>query len=216
MRASLARSLGEIRVAAPGAAADALTVERLIAIREGVAGGARGRASAMEAIRLLAFERTLEEIGAPDPALAASLTDSYLERRFREVRLYPDAVPALDALASAGYRLGLATNGNSYPERCGLAGRFDFTVLAQDVGFSKPDPRFYRAVVAVAGVSPWRIAHVGDSPVDDVRGAGAAGLRAVWLDRDRAGDAAVRADATISSLAELPDALAAFPNRADG
>ncbi len=156
MRASLARSLAEIRAAVPGAAANALTVERLIAIRGEVAGDLQGRVLAMEEIRLLAFGRTLMEIGAPDPALAAHLTDRYLQRRFQKVRLYPDAVPALDALAAVGYRLGLATNGNSYPERCGLAGRFDFAVLAQDVGFSKPDARFYRAVVALAGILPGR------------------------------------------------------------
>ncbi|MDP9352214.1 MAG: HAD family hydrolase [Chloroflexota bacterium] len=210
MRASLAQSLAEIRAAVPGAAANALTVERLIAIRGEVAAELRGRVLAMEEIRLLAFERTLMEIGALDPALAAHLTDSYLQRRFGQVRLYPDAVPVLDALAAVGYRLGLATNGNSYPERCGLAGRFDFVVLAQDVGFEKPDARFYRAVIAAAGVPPGQIAHVGDSPVNDVQGARAAGLRTVWLDRDRARDAAVRADVSISSLAELPDALAAL------
>ncbi len=210
MRASLAQSLAEIRSAVPGAAANALTVERLIAIRGEVAAELQGRVLAMEEIRLLAFRRTLMGIGAPDPALAAHLTDRYLRRRFREVRLYPDAVPALDALSAMGYRLGLATNGNSYPERCGLAGRFDLAVPAQDVGFSKPDARFYRAVIAAAGVPPGQIAHVGDSPVNDVQGAGAAGMRTVWLDRDRARDAAVRADVTISSLAELPDALAAL------
>ena len=210
MRASLARSLAEIRAAVPGAAGTALTVERLIAIREGAVSEVRGR-TRMEEIRLLAFERTLEDIGTPDPALAARLTGSYLERRFREARLYPDAVPALDALAAVGYRLGLATNGNSYPERCGLAGHFDFAALAQDVGFSKPDARFYGEVIAAAGVPSGQIAHVGDSPVNDVQGARAAGLRTVWLVRDGVRDAAVRADATISSLAELPDALAALP-----
>jgi putative hydrolase of the HAD superfamily len=208
MRASLAQSLADIRAAVPGAAANDLTVERLIAIRGEVAAELEGCVPAMEEIRLLAFERTLMEIGAPDPPLAAHLTNRYLRRRFQQVRLYPDAVPALDALVAMGYRLGLATNGNSYPDRCGLAGRFDFAVLAQDVGFSKPDARFYRAVIAAAGVPPGQIAHVGDSPVNDVQGAGAARLRTVWLDRDRTRDAAAGADARISSLAELPDALA--------
>ncbi len=210
MRASIAQSLSEIHAAVSGAAANALTVERLIAIRGEVVAELRGRVLAMEEIRLLAFERTLMEIGASDSALAAHLTDRYLQRRFQQVRLYPDAVPVLDALAAVGYRLGLATNGNSYPERCGLAGRFDFAVLAQDVGFSKTDARFYGAVIAAAGVPPGQIAHVGDSPVNDVQGAGAAGLRTVWLDRDRARDAAARADVRISSLAELPDVLAAL------
>lgn len=47
----------------------------------------------------------------------------------------------LDALGSR-YRLGLVSNGNSYPERSGLDGRFAFTVFAHDHGVHKPDRRF--------------------------------------------------------------------------
>jgi len=40
-------------------------------------------------------------------------------------------LPTLSLLKDT-YRLGLVTNGNTYPERCGLPGLFAFTIFAQD------------------------------------------------------------------------------------
>jgi 2-haloalkanoic acid dehalogenase type II len=207
MRDALERTLGEIRTAVPGPAAEALTVERLIATRDLVARELRGHARKMERLRLLAFERTLEEIGNPDPALAARLTDRYLEYRFYDIQLYPDVIPALDALEGK-CGLGLASNGNSYPERSGLAGRFDWVVLAQEVGHAKPSPYFYQAVLEAAGASGEELVHVGDSLANDVEGARGAGIRTVWLNRDGArNDTGARPDWEIRSLDELPALL---------
>lgn len=207
MRAALAQSLADIRGAVPGPSADALTVDRLIAIRGEAADEARGGVRTMEELRLLAFRRTLERLGRPDTALAERLTARYLERRFDGARPFPDALPTLDALAGR-YRLGLASNGNSYPERCGLAGRFDFVILSQEVGVSKPDPRFYRTVAGAAGVPVRQIVHVGDSPTNDVLGAQAAGFRTVWLNRDGlVNETGIRADAEITTLRDLVDAI---------
>ena len=207
MRAALVHSLEDIRGAVPGPSADALTVDRLIAIRGEAADDARGSVRTMEELRLLAFQRTLERLGRPDTVLAERLTARYLERRFRGARPFPDALPTLDALAGR-YRLGLASNGNSYPERCGLAGRFDFAILSQGVGVSKPDPRFYRVVADAAGLPARQIVHVGDSLTNDVSGARAAGFRTVWLNRGGvANEMGIRADAEITSLRNLIDAI---------
>lgn len=207
MRAALAHSLADIRSVVPGAPADALTVDRLIAIRGEAADDARGSVRTMEELRLLAFQRTLERLGCPDPALAEWLTARYLERRFHGARLFPDVLPTLDALAGR-YRLGLASNGNSYPERCGLAGRFDFAILSQEIGVSKPDPRFYRTVADAACVPLRQIVHVGDSLTNDVFGAQAAGFRTVWLNRGGlVNETGIRADAEIGSLSNLMDAI---------
>ena len=51
---------------------------------------------------------------------------------------------------------------------------------------------------------------MGDDPVADVAGAKRAGLRAVYLRREGGAPAAPEADATISSLRELPDVLSAL------
>lgn len=209
MRSSLAASVAEIRAAVPGPTSTALTVDHLIAIRDRVSREVQG-VRTMEEIRLHAFGQALEEIGSPDPELAARLSTLYLDRRFRQIKPYPDALPALEVLAGE-YRLGLASNGNSYPERCGLPNRFDFVVLSQELGISKPDPRFYRSVAEAAGVPLERIAHVGDSLRNDILPAQEVGLRTVWLNRGGTRkDAGIRPEAEILSLAELPEALEKF------
>ena len=56
-------------------------------------------------------------------------------------------LPTLSLLKDT-YRLGLVTNGNTYPERCGLPGLFAFTIFAQDYQVQKPQPEFYERVLS--------------------------------------------------------------------
>ena len=83
------------------------------------------------------------------------------------------------------YRLGLASNGNSRAERCGLEGEFAFELYAHIGGLpKKPAPAFFAAVAGGGRTrEPSAIVHVGDSAAHDVVAAQAAGLRAVWLNR---------------------------------
>ena len=120
-------------------------------------------------------------------------------------------LPTLAALRPS-YRLGLASNGNSRAERCGLPDAFAFEVYAHVDGVpKKPSPAFYSVVCRGAAAPPSSIVHVGDSVAHDVVGAQAAGLRAVWLNRaGRPRPSGVHPDAEIGSLAELPSALAAL------
>jgi putative hydrolase of the HAD superfamily len=164
----------------------------------------------MEEIRLAAFSRTLDRIGLPEPGLADHLAQHYFEHRFGEVLLYDDVRPTLTLLAR-DHRLGLLSNGNSYPERSGLAGVFDFVVFAHDHGVSKPDRRLYDVAARQAQVPPSRLAMIGDSLAHDVEGAQAAGWYGLWLDRDGTTPSqGVRPDATLRSLRDVPAALTAL------
>jgi HAD superfamily hydrolase (TIGR01549 family) len=203
MRQALGHCLGELRRLAP-AAADSLTVEKMIAIRERVAEELRGRVTDLWEVRLVAFRQTLEQSGVPDDALAARLTALYREHRLENVALFDDVIPTLDALRGR-YTLGLVSNGNTYPERCGLEGRFQFVVFSQDHGVEKPDPTLFRIAMEQAECTEHELLHVGDSLGDDVGGAKAAGVRSVWLNRRRRkNDMDAQPDFEISSLAELP------------
>jgi FMN hydrolase / 5-amino-6-(5-phospho-D-ribitylamino)uracil phosphatase len=202
MQTALQAVLAELRRRVPAAAV--LTPADLQATRMRVA-DELGRSARMEEIRGAAFARTLEELGQPDGALAAELTKLYLERRFGELRPYDDVLPALDALQTS-CRLGLVSNGNSYPDKIGLAGYFRFVVFAHDRGLRKADPGFYEDVLSVARCDANELVHVGDSLENDVFPARAIGVRTVWL--NRAGGAKSAMDfAEIHSLAELPALL---------
>lgn len=204
MRRALEISLVKMRDIAP--AAVELTVDDLVRVRNAQA-SRLGKLATMEEIRLAGFKAALEMVGE-DPSLAAELTAEYMENRFSLPKLYEDVLPVLGELRKT-YTLGLASNGNSYPERSGLAGIFAFRVLAQECGARKPEAAFYRTVVEQANVQPSAIMHVGDSLTDDVAGAQAAGLRAVWLNREGTAGDAHGAWAQVKSLREIPEVLAA-------
>ncbi|HEV7215534.1 MAG TPA: HAD family hydrolase [Chloroflexota bacterium] len=202
MHNALRFALAERRAVAPGPGAG-LTIEAMIAIRNGVAEELQGHMTNLEAVRLAAFERTLQHIGVVDAGLAVRLNAVYLQHRFADTRPYDDVLPTLDALRGR-YRLGLLSNGNSHPERCGLPDRFSFVVFAQDHGYEKPDRRLFEVALAQAGCEPQELLHVGDSLANDVAGAQGAGVRSVWLNRDgRGNDSTVRPDFEITSLTEL-------------
>ena len=111
-------------------------------------------------------------------------------------------------VAQTRYRLGLVSNGNSYPGRSGLGKRFAFIVFAHDHGVQKPDRRFHEIVLATVGVAAREIIHVGDSLANDVGGAQALGIRTVWLNRRHLPlDATLRLDAVITTLTNLPAVL---------
>lgn len=103
--------------------------------------------------------------------------------RFRNhVELYPDVLPALDALAT-DYRLIAVTNGNADLQAIGIRHLFDDVVSAAEVGAAKPAREIFDEAVRRAGVTHGEALHVGDHPECDVEGARAAGLTPVWMNR---------------------------------
>jgi putative hydrolase of the HAD superfamily len=64
---------------------------------------------------------------------------------------------------------------------------FSATIYSMDVGHAKPRPEIFATAVETLGVPASEILHVGDNERTDVRGALAAGFRAVRLDVVRSG-----------------------------
>lgn len=150
-------------------------------------GGARGFWRAF-------VERVTSLAGAPAPSRFAV---AELYERFATAapwRVYDDVRPALEALAAAGLRLAVISNWDDRLPRVlralDLASAFDAIVVSHEVGVEKPHAAIFEAAVERLGVAPQEAVHVGDSQVEDVEGARAAGLRALWLERAGAGDLA--------------------------
>ena len=207
MRHSLKHTLMVLQKQRPTARVLNLTIDEMIAIREQFAEAVKGKIWNLEEIRRRAFERTLEYVGCPDKDLAAHLNAIYRKHRFEDIELYPDVVPTFDMLAPH-FKLGLLSNGNTYPERCGLDGRFDFVVFAQDVQVEKPDPKIFHITAERAGCELAEMLHVGDSLKNDVAGARNVGAPSVWLNREgTSNDTKVQPDYEVASLAEIPEIL---------
>lgn len=118
---------------------------------------------------------------------------------------YPDVAPALASARRRGLRLFVVSNWDaSLPDtlsRAGLIGLVDGVVTSARAGVRKPDPAIFEQALALAEVTPAQALHVGDSPVEDIDGARAAGLRAVLVRRDGSpGPAGVE---TITGLEEI-------------
>jgi len=197
----------ELRRQVPTQQALELTVEKMIEIRNRLAEEVKGKVWNLEEIRRYAFEKTLEHVGCPDKRLAAHLTNIYLKLRFEEIELYPDVIPALDVLAQH-FKLGLISNGNTYPERCGLEEYFGFVVFSQDVQVEKPDRRIFQIAAQKASCQLAQLLHIGDSLENDVAGAQAAGTHSVWLNRKQlTNDTEIKTDYEVTSLTEIPAIL---------
>lgn len=137
---------------------------------------------------------------------------------------YPEAPGVLRDLRQRGLRLGLLTNAyapmwmrDRELDRVGLSpDLFLARVSTADVGYLKPHPAAFQAVLDELAVTPEEAVFVGDNLHADIGGAQNVGMKAIL----RVGEAgappllgSVGPDAIVRSLAELPTILAAwFPD----
>ena len=89
---------------------------------------------------------------------------------------------------------------------------FAATIYSMDVGHAKPRPEIFATAAQTLGVAPGEIIHVGDNERTDVRGALAAGFRAVRLDVARSGGPS-EAEFVARSFVELSEYLLAHRDR---
>ena len=206
MRDSLHLTLQELRRLDAQAAAK-LTVDAIIEIREETTRELEGTVIDLEKMRHESFRRTLQHVGRGNDQLASHLTRFYLKHRYEDITLYDDVLPTLEHLRRK-YKVGLLTNGNTDPERCGLSGYFEFTVFATAHGVAKPDQRIFEIAVGQAGCATHEMVYIGDSLKNDVAGANSAGLKSIWLNRERDQNSTfIAPDLEIASLAELVEIL---------
>ena len=207
MRLALRSTLEELWTVRPGPSTEALTVDRMIEIRDRVATELEGRVADLAVVRYAAFERTLEEIGIEDAGLAARLNAMFFAVKAQHATPYSDTLPVLTEV-SRRYRTAFLTNGNTDPAQYGLDRFLDPIVHAVVEGVAKPDPRIFRILLERAGMKATEAVYIGDSLSDDVAGARAAGIRSIWLNRSgRVIETRVVPDAEVRSLTEVPGVL---------
>lgn len=161
----------------------------------------------MSALRRESIRLALSHAG-DDPQLAGPAFDVFLAER-HNVSFFPDALPALEALARR-YPLVSLSNGNAEISRVGLAPYFVASVAALQAGFSKPDRRIFQLAADAAGVQPHEVLHVGDDAHLDALAALQAGMQAAWVNRTQAAwPHAERPQLEVAHLGELVEILSA-------
>jgi putative hydrolase of the HAD superfamily len=138
----------------------------------------------------------------PDKEMFAEIYDRFSEPA--AWKIFDDAIPAIDALASRGINLGIVSNWDErllpLLHKLDLAKYFQAIVVSCDVAFPKPSPVIFEQASRKLGEAPEFILHVGDSAEHDIVGATAAGFQSVLLDRR-----SERREGSIKSLIELAD-----------
>ncbi|MFI5613852.1 HAD family hydrolase [Amycolatopsis sp. NPDC051903] len=123
-------------------------------------------------------------------ATVAELLESYRRRHPALIPAAPGVLTGLPRLRSAGWRIGVVTNGNAEQQLATLlctdvAGLVDGWAISEHEGVGKPDRRLFE-IAAERCQAPladgWM---VGDGARADIAGGRAAGLHTVWVDRGR-------------------------------
>ena len=91
---------------------------------------------------------------------------------------------------STRFRLALVSNGPGDLQRIKLAaadlsGLFDRVIISGEVGVAKPRPRIFMLALESLGCAPHWALMIGDDWRNDVEGATAAGVKTIFVDRDR-------------------------------
>ena len=136
------------------------------------------------------------------------------------VELDPAVAVALDDLRSAGWRVAIATNGETSQQsakirRSGLDAHVDAVAISEEVGERKPDRRIFEVAAERCGIrlseGGWMI---GDAPDTDIAGGRNAGLRTVWMRRGRKWDSTLPVpDAMADDILTAVKALTSSPGR---
>jgi mannose-1-phosphate guanylyltransferase len=133
------------------------------------------------------LERVLAGLGhgAPAGPVLEELFAAFAEPSLWHV--FPEVPEVLHALRERRLRLAVVSNWDSrLPElldRVGLSGYFDAVLVSSLEGIEKPAPEIFLRAAERLGVEPAACAHVGDSPLDDYRGAESAGMLPILVDR---------------------------------
>ena len=184
-------------------------IEHLWAIRARLMSADPGLRHRLSELRRRILLHALEEAGYPrhEAGELAELGFQVFLAARHQVQLFPEVHTTLEQLALR-YTLGVITNGNADVRRLGLADYFRFALCAEELGVGKPDPHPFHTALQRAGLEATQAVHIGDHPGDDIAGAKAAGLRAIWFNpQGKVWQGDTEPDAQIRNLAELPRLL---------
>lgn len=147
----------------------------------------RGEATRDEILRerFVRFLRETNLPGEPD-----ELNRRYLDRLADGCDLIDGAREALEQLAKTCTLIAV-TNGISFVQKrrlraSGLMGYFRAVLISEEIGITKPDPRFFEKAMEIGGAAdPRKVLVVGDSLTADIAGGAAAGLDTCWFNPEK-------------------------------
>ena len=156
----------------------------------------------LRALQADVFSRVLRRFEARGDATP------YVEMFFEvttKAQLYPETLKVLTALSHLPSAI-VSNADHEHVSAWNFGWPVQLIIVSEAVRAYKPNRLVFESAVQQLGVSPHEVLHVGDSDVDDVKGAKAAGLQVAWINRNgrslRPG--VPRPDFELRDLTELP------------
>lgn len=102
-----------------------------------------------------------------------------------QIRPYDDVLPTLARLRGQGCKIALCSNlaAEFGPTVRALVSGLDAYLFSYELGYKKPEPEMYHAVLNAVGTHPRQCLFIGDSERNDVEGPRQAGMQARRIDR---------------------------------
>lgn len=168
----------------------------------------------MAALKAERFRRFAEAMDITLDANGAS--ECYQDHLAQQGIIFEQSSGLLQTLQGRGYLLYLATNGITRVQQgrllcSGIQHYFGDIFISEELGFQKPDTRFFEAMFEKAKVTGIKeqCLMIGDSLSSDIKGAVASGIDSVWLNKsNKLPSEAIKPTFTITSLEALLDILA--------
>lgn len=181
---------------------------------------------AKELLAIRRFSYTLAAFGcdADSPEiirLSNRMSDYYVEEGTRQTGLMPGAREVLDWLDTQRDHFVMAVITNGFSEAqlpkmktAGIDRYFDYFFLSEDLGYMKPDRRFFDAAIAKMGARAEQCLVIGDDYKVDILGAMAAGISQMWYNPGGVTLPENSAQPTyeIGKLEEMKDLIAGTPS----
>ncbi len=161
-----------------------VTPQHLQDVRNRVAVEPQWQGRPLLELRVEAYRRVLAAAGHLREETARELSDAFVAAREEMLFVYPDAEEALPELHARGFIMIAATNGNVFLERQPIARYLAHIHRADDIGVSKPDPRFFALALEAVGARAATTLAVGDRLDNDIAPAETLGMRGILIDRE--------------------------------
>jgi len=133
-----------------------------------------------EALNTLGFKTT------PQDTHIKTAVNVFFEDYLNSFQLRPCAKKTLNKVLT-DYKLGLVSNFTYAPvihaglRRLGINQFFNTVLVSEEVGWRKPHVKIFEETLRRLQVSAEETVYVGDSPLEDIEGAKAAGLKTVFV-----------------------------------
>lgn len=156
------------------------------------------------------FYDTLKTKGICDEEMSRAMSFDYINKGPEKTALFPDTIQILEYLQSK-YSLYIVTNGFKEVQykkmsNCKLESFFKKIFVSEEVGYNKPDKRFFEHVLKQTKATAKDSLIIGDDLKVDIEGAKNCMIDSVWLNTNNS-DISDLPNYIISELQELKSIL---------